>query len=84
MKNYGEGLKDIMNHKLCAIIATLLFAMPIRAQQTAVDSLYFEAYTEIADMLDGKQPLSILKENINNTIARVKKDWHIVLLIWGI
>lgn len=33
--------------------------MPIKAQQAAADSLYFEAYTEIADMLDGKQPLSI-------------------------
>lgn len=48
-----------MKHILSAIIAILLFAMPVKAQQVTADSLYLQAYTEIADMLDGKQPLSI-------------------------
>lgn len=54
-----EELNYIMKHKLSAIFAILLFAMPVKAQQVAADSLYIQAYTEIADMLDGKQPLSI-------------------------
>lgn len=48
-----------MKHILSAIITFLLFAMPVKAQQVTADSLYLQAYTEIADMLDGKQPLSI-------------------------
>lgn len=48
-----------MKQILSAIIAILLFAMPVKAQQVTADSLYLQAYTEIADMLDGKQPLSV-------------------------
>lgn len=52
-------MNNIMKQILSAIIAILLFAMPAKAQQVTADSLYLQAYTEIADMLDGKQPLSI-------------------------
>ena len=44
---------------LAIISASMFFALPINAQQEADDVLYRQAYTEIADMLDGKKPLSV-------------------------
>lgn len=48
-----------MSKLILSIITTIIIVIPAKAQQPIVDSLYLQAYTEIADMLDGKKPLSV-------------------------
>lgn len=41
------------------IIIFLLFVVQVKAQHNITDSLYWQAYSEISEMLEGKRPLSL-------------------------